>query len=541
MALCFGAAPPRYAAANVPAGMDPLIRVGLFYGGTAVPGANLQNQTGTGYRIGFFDSQGMFIQLFSTTHSRISMVKNRNVYWDGAQYQDSASGAMVGAYHIDTGAFYADVYSAQLDADTRAAAGQNAFVSYSDGVFRVYIDSYATLAEAQNAAGQAGGTGGATGSVYCVSVAESGTSRILFQFDAGHANTPLVVQPSLGEVERPVTHFRGGTYAGMFEYRRMDGNNISVVNCLSMKDYIKGINEMPASWHIEALKAQALCAKSYAYAGIGRHASSGFDMCAGQHCQVYRGTLTERESTNTAADAVEGLYILYEGKPIQAVYHSSNGGYTEDVKNIWSQDLPYLSAVHDPHEDLSAAMNGRWQYTLTNDTLTGILNSKGYNLGNVVGFAAEYTAAGNVALLRFTFASGQTREFTKESARTILNTSDKTYTFSQRFTVTSGNLTLSVMGPGGLTTTADAGNIPILGPDGKLSYVTASSYVIGAAGATAGIQQTQGSGAYVISGTGWGHNVGMSQNGAKGMAEKGFDCFEIIKYYFSGVEIGYIY
>ena len=543
-AVCAYARAPVYAAAeefpaaeNSPAAeyppatvTDPMIRVGLFYGSAAVPGANLQNQTGLGYRVGFLDSSGTFIQLFAYNGNKISMVKNRNVFWDGSQYQDSAQGVMVGAYHADMGVQYADVYSAQADADARRAAGQAAFVCFTGGAFRVRAGSFASQAETQNAV---------SGSQYCITVVESGTNNILFQFDPGSASTPLVVWPSLGEVERPVTHFRGNTYAGMFEYRRADGNNITVVNRLSMKDYIKGINEMPASWHMEALKAQALCAKSYAHSNLGRHASSGFDLCPNQHCQVYRGTVTERESTNSAADAVEGLYILHNGKPISAVYHSSNGGHTEDSENVWTQNSPYLRGVPDPYEDLSSAMNGRWQYTLTNETLTSIMNSQGYS-GRVTGLAAEYTASGNVALLRFTFDNGQVRTFSKESARTILNTASKTYTFSQRFTVSSGSLMLSVAGPDGVTSTADAGSLQILGPDGQISYVSATSHIIGANGESARIQQTQSSGVYVISGTGWGHNVGMSQNGARGMAERGFGCFEIVKHYFTGVEVGYL-
>src|SRR5699024_10163312 len=99
-------------------------------------------------------------------------------------------------------------------------------------------------------------------------------------------------------------------------YNRVNGNDITVIGVLSMDDYIKGVvpYEMSASWNIEALKAQALCAKSYAVNSMGKHGSSGFDLCNSTHCQVYKGMNSATANSNAAVEAVSGQYILYNGK-----------------------------------------------------------------------------------------------------------------------------------------------------------------------------------------------------------------------------------
>lgn len=517
---------------------DAFVRVGLFYGSSALPGANLQNNVGLGYRFGYFDNSRAFVQLGYADKKMISVVKNRNVYYNGSNYTDTVSDIAVGAYSIELPETYASGEEAQIAADVLRANGQMAFVAYTSGVFTIRLNSYTSSGDAKNAAQGLGGTA-VTGSVYCVSVVETGTNDILFQFDQND-NRGLGIMPSLGEVERPITWFKLYLYAGGFEYRRMDGNDVTVSNIVSMQDYAKSVVtwEMGAGWPIEALKAQALCAKSYAYSNMNKHGSSGFDVCNDTHCQAYHGTKLETANSTAAVDQTDGLYLLYDGKVCGAFYHSSNGGSTENSENVWYEAVPYLRAVKDTYEDLDTSYNGRWQYTLTNSMITEILRSKDYANSGIVSMTAQYTAAGNVYSLKMIDSKGTPFVFTKDKAKTILNS--KTFNisiWSQHFTVNSGQ-TLSLIGANGTVTRSDLENITILGAEGKTSKASATTSIMSAGKLIGSVPQVSGNDTYIINGTGWGHNVGMSQNGAKAMANLGFTFEDILKFYFTGVYVG---
>ncbi|MCL1819932.1 MAG: SpoIID/LytB domain-containing protein [Oscillospiraceae bacterium] len=367
-------------------------------------------------------------------------------------------------------------------------------------------------------------------------VSDTDTGAYIFEFEGN-----LAILPSLGEVPRPVTWFRGFHYAGGFEYRRR-GNNVTVINVVGMEDYVKGVvpYEIGGGVHIEAQKAQALCARSYAHSNRRKHSTFGFDVCATIDCQVYQGTKFETDSSNAAVEMTRGQYVFWSDNVAQTYYHSSNGGSTEDVTNIWVTDLPYLRAVRDNFEDLSTSSNGRWTYTLTNEMLTYILNGKGHENSGIISMTAEYTAAGNILALNFTDSSGKTFRFEKERARSIL--SSATYDvsiYSQRFTVNTGQM-VSLESSSGVTVRSDLENITILGAWGQTANVSLSTGILGGDGTISPIPQAQSNGTYVITGTGWGHNVGMSQNGAKAMANLGYTYVDIIQYYFRDVYVGYL-
>ena len=363
------------------------------------------------------------------------------------------------------------------------------------------------------------------------------TNDYIWEYDGVLGVVPL----SDGFV-RPLTWQSGFYYAGAFEFRR-SGENITVINRVGMEDYVNGVvpYEMGGSWPLEALKAQAVCARSYAYASLNKHSSSGFDVCTTVDCQVYNGARLENENTTLAVSQTRGQFAIWNGEVAQTFYHSSSGGSTEDVTNIWVTDLPYLRAVSDSFEDLNAATNGRWSYTVTNATLTEILSSKGHQNSGIVGFSAEYTAAGNILALHFVDSRGESFSFTKERARSILSSAAHNISiYSQRFTVNSGQI-LAVEGANGVTARSDLNNITVLGANGRTSQASAATMIIGAGGQVSAVPQAENNGTYVIQGTGWGHNVGMSQHGAKGMAESGYTYADIIGHYFTGVYIGGLY
>ena len=129
---------------------------------------------------------------------------------------------------------------------------------------------------------------------------------------------------------------------------------LTVINRLLIDEYLYGVvpEEMPASWNIEALKAQAVAARTFAlYDKLDRkHTQEGFDVCVTTDCQVYGGMDSEAATTNKAIDATKGEVIVYLNQPICSVFHAASGGQTDDSINVWNVNVPYLRAVEDKEE-----------------------------------------------------------------------------------------------------------------------------------------------------------------------------------------------
>ena len=138
--------------------------------------------------------------------------------------------------------------------------------------------------------------------------------------------------------------YGGESYRGSLR-AQASGGRLLMVNFVRMESYVRGVvpNEMPASWATEALKSQAVAARSYARATRG---GSVFDFYADTRDQVYRGRSSETRATNRAVAATARVHAVYGGKAITAFFHSSAGGYTEDASYVFNS-TPYLKAVKD--------------------------------------------------------------------------------------------------------------------------------------------------------------------------------------------------
>jgi stage II sporulation protein D len=139
------------------------------------------------------------------------------------------------------------------------------------------------------------------------------------------------------------------SYRGLVEVRPGQGGTLSVVNLLNLEDYLRGVvpNELsPQAFpQIEALKAQAVAARSYALAHLGEYSSKGFDVCATPACQVYAGRSSESALSDRAVAETSGVVATWRGRPIHAYYTSTCGGRTEDGGAIFDDDEPYLRGV----------------------------------------------------------------------------------------------------------------------------------------------------------------------------------------------------
>ncbi len=144
-------------------------------------------------------------------------------------------------------------------------------------------------------------------------------------------------------------------YRGIIIIRNKNGK-LTVINDVPLEDYIKGVvpAEMPSSWDMEALKAQAVAARSYALANLGKQARYGYDLKDNTEDQAYNGASGETAQTNAAVKDTEGIVLTYNTKVISAYYSASAGGQTNT--NSWGNNLPYLRSV--PSFDETIKKNG---------------------------------------------------------------------------------------------------------------------------------------------------------------------------------------
>ena len=171
-------------------------------------------------------------------------------------------------------------------------------------------------------------------------------TRELVAFARGAApsfrsSAPMIFASS-DEKNAPV-RFNEKPYRGKIEVFANTHGTVTVVNVIGLEDYVRGVvpNELsyPA---LEALKAQAIAARTYALKNRGQFASEGFDLLPTTRSQVYRGLTSETPLTTRAVDETRGVIATYNGEPINALYTSTCGGRTEDAGNIFNDAIPYL-------------------------------------------------------------------------------------------------------------------------------------------------------------------------------------------------------
>jgi SpoIID/LytB domain protein len=145
-----------------------------------------------------------------------------------------------------------------------------------------------------------------------------------------------------------------GRYRGTLELRPGTFGGLDVINSVNLEDYVRGVVawESPASWPIEALKAQAVAARTY---GITTKRSGTFDQYPDTRSQMYGGIAAETASTNQAVDATAGQVVTYDGAPVVTYFFSTSGGRTENVENtsLGTEPKPWLKSVADPYDSVS--------------------------------------------------------------------------------------------------------------------------------------------------------------------------------------------
>lgn len=274
----------------------------------------------------------------------------------------------------------------------------------------------------------------------------------------------------------------GRRYRGALELRHKSGG-LTAVNIVPVDDYLRSVvpEEMPTDWPAEALKAQSVAARSFSLASRGRHASEGYDLCTTTHCQLYTGTAAEKTASTAAVRATRGEVLTYGGRPIEALFHTDSGGMTESSENVWGSHVPYLRAVRDAQTKTLP-----WTKTITRADLERKLAAKGHHIGKVRSIALSPLAIGRAAKDRT--ASGRVKTMTVKG--------------------TKGTATLS-----GTTWRSLLGLKSTLF-DAKLTKD-----------------------AVTFTGYGSGHGLGISQWGAKRLAESSKSYAAILSHYYTGVTL----
>ncbi len=178
-----------------------------------------------------------------------------------------------------------------------------------------------------------------------------------------------------------------GAYHGSLIFRPAGGGDVQTVESVKLEDYVRGVisAEVPATWPAEALKAQAVAARTYAI--TTDVAGTNYDLYPDTRSQMYGGVAAQTPATDAAVAATADQVVTYGGVPVVTYFFSSSGGHTESIQNEWqgSNPEPWLVGVSDPYDGASHNPYHRWGYNLTlraaTAKLAGLLKGKGSFVG----------------------------------------------------------------------------------------------------------------------------------------------------------------
>jgi stage II sporulation protein D len=312
----------------------------------------------------------------------------------------------------------------------------------------------------------------------------------------------------------------GRTYAGEMTIST-SGSGVVVVEETTIDRYLYGIAEVPFSWPIEALRAQAVAARTYLAWTLGRGRSSngrrfGYDICATDQCQVYRGLDgVAGEDGARWRQAVEstGSQILLDGSsPLQALYSSTSGGRTRSVEDVFGgSPNQYLTAVGSPNE---ASPFASWRFGVEFDEMALLAEEAGHVRGQLLTVRTQVTPDGaGPWTVEFVGTEGSVSVPTWE-LRTELNRAARTL-LADRFPVARPDrpdrrYPQTIMSPSFTITEAIRYESVQDGPPRFIPF-------------------------FEVRGNGWGHLVGMSQYGAEAMARAGRSAEDIVAHYYGGL------
>lgn len=370
-------------------------------------------------------------------------------------------------------------------------------------------------------------------------------------------------------------YLNGRPYRGdMFFMRSDDGKSIWAINKLGIEEYLYGVvgSEMPASWNLEALKAQSIAARTYAAAKKKRPNNEAFDVFCTVKDQVYNGVEGESQPVIEAVSSTGGEILTYNGDIITAYFNSSCGGHTSSSVNVFSDEkIGYLTAKACPY-----CIPSKWTLTMTRKELSDVLRSKKVITGELYDVEIQTVdESGRAAKLKLTHSDGEkivrgadlrlvigpgkqrstkyrlTRvPMTKQNKTALLTAvmKEKEKKEASSKALESKKAAEAVSEPANFEPipvdprefpeeSIDTGEIKDPGAPAKPAAKPSPKPLKPSPAKPLKLPDVKVSASFTFTGEGWGHGVGMCQWGAGGMAKQGFDYKRILSNYYPGTKI----
>ncbi|GAB1475418.1 SpoIID/LytB domain-containing protein [Bacillota bacterium] len=380
----------------------------------------------------------------------------------------------------------------------------------------------------------------------CVELRDN--NGVLISADIGVNGCLMPYSPDAGCVSLDGVDYRGGIMI-----KCSDDNKLTVINYISTEEYLYGVlhREIGMKSPAEALKAQAVTARTFTALNINKHSNQGFDLCNATHCQVYGGYKDEYESTNKAVDDTAGMIIYCRDKPAATNYYKNSGGYTQNSEEVWSQVIPNLRAVPDPYSP-----NYPWQATMDFTTLRQKLIQAGTDPGDINSVRiGGRNGTGAVSSLVISGNNGEVK-LEKARIREVLGASlvrSTHFSIGQTHNkITPGQMVskISLISENRTEASTAPGKVYIMSKGDLLQSreITALTITNGVtvvnmasgslkAPANSTVEGVATDGTLVLTGLGYGHGVGMAQDGAIEMAKQGMSYLDILDFYYTGIEV----
>jgi stage II sporulation protein D len=558
---------------------DGMVDVGLIYG------KNNQFPIGVGSDQGF-----VFGSVENGVYSTIldlSAYKSMMLYKDGF-YEPSGrtlmttgdyylNGQVKGGYHIQIGSTFETYDQVLLEFTAIQALAPDAYLAYDNG-WRVYTGQYLSQEEAYANLNIMSGTLSNYARIVTdpnpSSVIVSVNDKVLFSFDSTEKEFIFSTQIfEVGAIK----------YRGSFLVKRLPGSDFTFINRITLSEYLYGVlpKEMSGDWPIEALKAQAIAARNYVIMSGTKYAAYGFNVDNTTNSQVYGGYSAEKPNSNRAVDETNGYVLTSSGEIVSLFYHSHSGGITDNSEYVWNAALPYIKSTLDPYS--IGYPNTDWSATINRSDIEQRLIIGGYSIGSLKTInIVERAPSGRVTKLEFV-GSISKATLVKEKIRTVLGSAGiKSSLFSFDAGTAVTNVERVIAGLSGDTTTRptnttsntpvstnqsfaplvmtsnagvygnyiDSNTLSIVEGGQTRTKIVDKSALRAATDIYANAPQSSvpylynstesfdmSSGSVIFYGHGYGHGLGMSQFGAKKMAEMGKSFEEILSFYYKDTQL----
>ena len=293
--------------------------------------------------------------------------------------------------------------------------------------------------------------------------------------------------------------YKNRRYAGELRVLLND-QKLQIINYLKLEKYLKSVvgSEMPKEFPLAALQAQAIAARTYALKLLGKN--EVFDVHSTQASQVYLGLEAETAKINRAVRSTSSLALFYENKLIEAVFHSSSGGRTENSGQVWKYQLPYLRSVIDYDQN---STKYRWSKKISSSELDKIFS----DIGGLSSIQIKKKSNSDRVLVITLYGPKGTRNISGKNLRKNLKLLSNKFDVNLKFNHI--NLENKLNSANKVVGNSSFDPLPPIPTDYFL----------------------------LVKGYGAGHGVGMSQWGAKAMAERGANFRKILRHYYTGVQI----